>query len=185
MNSSQGSHSSSSSSSPHSSSEERDDDSIAQKLQTLKAMIPNLSSTADKRSILEATHEYIQRIHEETESIERDLLQRRSTTTNPSSSSSLVGERPKILSMEIDDLMMEGRFVVKISWRRGFLENANVQRVVEECLSITTTSVSQDYDNPDQMLTTAFVKAKEGTRMTEEQLRDDLMDIAARFGLIP
>ncbi|KAI3942007.1 hypothetical protein MKX01_030730 [Papaver californicum] len=185
MNSSRGSHTSSSSS-PRSSSEERDNN-LSQQLQTLQSMIPNISSTADKRSILEATHDYIRRIHEETESIEKELLQRRrrSTTTTPiCSSSSLIGERPKILSMEIDDLMMEGRFVVKISWRRGFSENGHVQRVVEDCLNITMTSILLDDNSPDCMLTTAFVKVKEGARMTEEQLRDQLMNIAARFGLM-
>ncbi|RZC50255.1 hypothetical protein C5167_018670 [Papaver somniferum] len=186
MNSSHGSHSSSSSSSfPRSSSEERGNN-LSQQLQTLQSMIPNIPGTADDRSILEAAHGYIQRIHEETESIEKELLQRRrSTTTRGSSSSSLVGVRPKILSMEIDDLMIEGRFVVKISWRRGFSENGLVQRVLEDCLNVTMTSILDEDNNPDCMLTTAFVKVKEGTRMTEEQLRDQLMNIAASYGLMP
>ncbi|OVA20287.1 hypothetical protein BVC80_157g88 [Macleaya cordata] len=88
--------------------------------------------------------------------------------------------------MEIEELMEGSRYVVKIRWRRGccFGVTGHVQRVIEECSEVTMTSILLNDNNPDQMLTTAFVKVKEDMKMTEEELHHLLMNAAARFGLL-
>ncbi|KAF6164158.1 hypothetical protein GIB67_010128 [Kingdonia uniflora] len=139
-----------------SSSSEEDATTQAHQLQILQTMIPNITKT-DKRSILEETRAYLQSIHAETKQIETELLQQPYNIPSSSvSENNGTTPGPKIRKVEIEKVM-EGRFVVKISWRRGLGVAGHVQHVLECLDDIDMTSIVVNEDDPDDMLTTAFV----------------------------
>ncbi|XP_058079688.1 uncharacterized protein LOC131227874 [Magnolia sinica] len=149
---------------------------VAEQLQILKSLIPNIKQT-DERSIVEETRDYLQRIHHDTDQIERELLQQ------SQGSSSLGSQRYYILGVETEKLM-EGRFVIKIRWRKGPGVAGHMQRVID-LLDVKMISVEVNDQNAEEMLTTAFVKVKKDMQMTEEGLQDLVIKEAQRSGLSP
>ncbi|XP_058074280.1 uncharacterized protein LOC131223019 [Magnolia sinica] len=149
---------------------------VAEQLQILKSLIPNITQT-DERTILEGTRDYLQRIHQDTDQIERELLQQ------SQGSSSLGSQRDHILGVETEKLM-EGRFVIKVRWRKGPGMAGHVQRVID-LLDVKMTSIVVNDQNAEEMLTTAFVKVKKEMQMTEEGLQDLIIKEAQRSGLSP
>ncbi|XP_077211739.1 uncharacterized protein LOC143846984 isoform X2 [Tasmannia lanceolata] len=99
-----------------------DDDKIAttkliQQLQILQSLVPNIKQM-DEISILEETRNYLQRIKEETEQIEKELSQR---SEDPISSAKFDGEsstQSRVLGVETEKAT-ERTFVIKMSWKEG------------------------------------------------------------------
>ncbi|KAK9130946.1 hypothetical protein Sjap_011433 [Stephania japonica] len=143
-------------------------ETISQQLQMLQSLVPNITNTRDERTILEATHDYLGRIHEETERIQKELssMQPSSSTNNPESlprrthESGSATQRSQITNVEVEE-HWEGRFIVKVTWRREYAGAAgNVQRVIERLdakIKMVSIAVEESAD-PTLMLTTAFIK---------------------------
>ncbi|KAK9099011.1 hypothetical protein Syun_026056 [Stephania yunnanensis] len=127
-----------------------------QQLQMLQSLVPNIMNTRDERTILEATHDYLRRIREETERIQKEL-----SSPGRVHESGSATQRSQITNVEVEELW-ERRFVVKVSWRREYAGAAgNVQRVIE-CLDAKIKMVSiavGEGADPTLMLTTAFIKS--------------------------
>ncbi|XP_043718024.1 transcription factor FER-LIKE IRON DEFICIENCY-INDUCED TRANSCRIPTION FACTOR-like [Telopea speciosissima] len=152
-------------------------------LQILQSLIPNSNKT-DARSILEDASDYVQKIQQEMEQIEKELSQRSEDNGSSSRSrSSGSSSAPKILRV-VTEKLVESRFVVKISSNKGPGVAAQVQRVLESLeLDMEMTSISVQEKTPFEMLTTAIVEVTKET-MTEEELHDLITKGAERLGLL-
>ncbi|XP_042501924.1 transcription factor bHLH28-like [Macadamia integrifolia] len=156
-----------------------------QQLQILQSLIPNSNKT-DSRSILEDAYDYLQRIHQEMEQIEKELSQRSedqsgSLSGMSHSSCSNPSLAPKILRV-VTEKLLEGRFVVKINSKKGPGVASQVQQVFESLeLDVKMTSISVQERNPYEMLITAMVEVTKET-MTEEELLDIITKEMERLG---
>ncbi|RWR73467.1 transcription factor FER-LIKE IRON DEFICIENCY-INDUCED TRANSCRIPTION FACTOR-like protein [Cinnamomum micranthum f. kanehirae] len=126
---------------------------IAQQIEALQSLIPNSTGT-DERSILEETRDYLLRLHRESEEIEKELAAAPSSSRSQGEEDASQG--PHILQVETEELM-EGRFVVKMEWRKRDGVGGHVQRVIEG-LDLRMISIVVNEKNPDVMSSTAFVE---------------------------
>ncbi|KAI3935014.1 hypothetical protein MKW98_009933 [Papaver atlanticum] len=160
-----------------------DHEELNEQLQSLLSLLPTNVTQTDPISILEQTRDYLRRIHEETETLEKEMLSRpqhlenlnqRSIANSPSQR-----RRLQILRVETDNIRGKREFVVKILWKRlGPGAAAEVQRAIEFCsdLNVKMNSVLVPSSlNPDEMQTTAFVKVKKDRNITEKKLCDLLL----------
>ncbi|MCL7035608.1 hypothetical protein MKW94_003858 [Papaver nudicaule] len=169
-----------------------DDEEFYEQLRTLLFLVPNVTQT-DPISILEQTRDYLREIHEQTERLEKEILAQTAQPENlivkagpPSSSrdnqrniASSSTQKCQILKVEIDTMGDKRKFAVNILWKRlGQGAAAEVQRAIEFChVNIISNSIDvPDFENPDEMQTTAIVKVKKKKRnMKEKELRDLLL----------
>ncbi|KAI3917216.1 hypothetical protein MKX01_015093 [Papaver californicum] len=123
------------------------DEELNEQLRTQLSLVPNVTQT-DPISILEQTRDYLRRIHEETERLEKKW------------------------QVGTDNTGGKREFVVKILWKRlGQGAAAEVQRAIEFCdlnVKMNSTVVSS-FINPDELQTTAFVKVKNERNMMEKE----------------
>ncbi|XXG48071.1 hypothetical protein AAC387_Pa02g2608 [Persea americana] len=155
---------------------------IAEQIEALQALIPNSTGT-DERSILEETRDYLLRIHRESEEIEKELSAAAAPSSSRSQGEEDASQGPHILQVETEELM-EGRFVVKMEWRKRDGIGGHVQRVIEG-LDLRMISIVVNEKNPDVMSSTTFLEVKNEIRMTEEELKELIIRAARRSGLLP
>ncbi|KAI3893856.1 hypothetical protein MKW92_013691 [Papaver armeniacum] len=151
-----------------------DDEELNKQLLTLLSLVPDAAQT-DPISILEQTRDYLRRIHEETERLEKEMGSQPQHLENLNQRGIANSSSQRRLQ-----ILRGGKreFVVKILWKRlGPGAAAEVQRAIEFCdLNVKMNSILvSSFLNPDEMQTTAFVKVKKEKNMTEKELCDLLL----------
>ncbi|KAI3902183.1 hypothetical protein MKW92_024595 [Papaver armeniacum] len=156
------------------------DEELNKQLLTLLSLVPDAAQT-DPISILEQTRDYLRRIHEETERLEKEMASQPQHLENLNQrgiANSSSQRRLQILRVETEKIGGKREFVVKILWKRlGPGAAAEVQRAIEFCdLNVKMNSILvSSFLNPDEMQTTSFVKVKKEKNMTEKELCDLLL----------
>ncbi|KAI3935015.1 hypothetical protein MKW98_009934 [Papaver atlanticum] len=158
-----------------------DDEELNEQLRTLLLLVPDVAQT-DPISILEQTRDYLRRVHEETERLEKEMPSQSRHLENLNQggiANSSIRRRLQILRVETEKIGGNREFVVNILWKRLGPPGAaaEVQRAIEFFdLNVKSSSVLvPSFLHPDEMQTTAFVKVKKGKNMTEKELRDLLL----------
>ncbi|KAI3872746.1 hypothetical protein MKW92_000791 [Papaver armeniacum] len=157
-----------------------DDEELNKQLLTLLSLVPDAAQT-DPISILEQTRDYLRRIHEETERLEKEMANQPQHLENLNQrgiANSSSQRRLQILRVETEKIGGKREFVVKILWKRlgpgaaaGSPASHRVLRFKRQDELILVSS----FLNPDEMQTTAFVKVKKEKNMTEKDLCDLLL----------
>ncbi|RZC90518.1 hypothetical protein C5167_029651 [Papaver somniferum] len=156
------------------------DEELNEQLRTLLSLVPDVAQT-DPVSILERTRDYLRRIHEETERLEKEMPSQPRHLENLNQrfvANSSSQRRLQILRVETEKIGGKKEFAVKILWKRlGLGAAAEVQRAIEFCdLNVKSSSIDvSSFLNPDEMQTTAFVKVTKEKNMTEKELCDLLL----------
>ncbi|KAF3775830.1 Transcription factor [Nymphaea thermarum] len=178
---------------------------LSHQLLALRSMVPNITKM-DKRSILVDALNYLQGIHEEMESIQKELSeQSRSEIQDPWPGTDLdimelsgslsnpaaadypkldYSSRPPIEILNIETEMLEDqRYVVKVSCRGGTRAAARAAQAIES-LGFEITHSAVERIGEQDVLNTAFIKVKKQVATTEAKLRDCVTSAALKFGFL-
>ncbi|KAI3877779.1 hypothetical protein MKX03_019219 [Papaver bracteatum] len=178
---------------------------ISQQLLALRGLVPNITKI-DRRSVLVDALSYLGNMQEETAKIQKELKEQQllqqhrprlmnndimeededdehdpDDDTRPRVNSPGNASKPKPRITEIDiEKMDEKRFIVKVTCKG--VNGGNIFRVMETTgFEITYAAVEQN--KPQHFSSTVFIKVKKQEKMTEEKLKNCIINSSLRCGL--